>query len=134
MDADLSRVCLVDNSPVSYAINQGELHDLFRSDAHNERRLTFRLVPSPRSSALPCSTSAFLLSRFPTLSANGIPIEGWINDPADECLLDLLPMLDSLRFTSDVRRVLGLRGFRGESLGAGARREKVKMEKEKGAA
>lgn len=43
--------------------------------------------------------------------ANGIPIEGWINDPNDECLLDLLPMLDSLRFTSDVRRVLGLRGF-----------------------
>ena len=36
---------------------------------------------------------------------------GWINDPNDECLLDLLPMLDSLRFTSDVRRVLGLRGF-----------------------
>ncbi|SCZ87285.1 BZ3500_MvSof-1268-A1-R1_Chr2-2g04751 [Microbotryum saponariae] len=65
VDADLSKVCLVDNSPVSYAINQ----------------------------------------------ANGIPIEGWINDPNDECLLDLLPMLDSLRFTNDVRRVLGLRGF-----------------------
>ncbi|KAM0790937.1 hypothetical protein ACM66B_004243 [Microbotryomycetes sp. NB124-2] len=66
VEQDLSRVCLVDNSPVSYAINQ----------------------------------------------ANGIPIEGWINDPNDECLLDLLPMLDSLRFTNDVRRVLGLRGFR----------------------
>lgn len=65
VDADLSRVCLIDNSPASYAINQ----------------------------------------------ANGIPIEGWINDASDECLLDLLPMLDSLRFTSDVRRVLGLRGF-----------------------
>ncbi|GAA5985028.1 hypothetical protein JCM10908_002494 [Rhodotorula pacifica] len=65
VEPDLSRVCLVDNSPASYAINQ----------------------------------------------ANGIPIEGWINDPTDECLLDLLPMLDSLRFTNDVRRVLGLRGF-----------------------
>ncbi|BGP42517.1 Nuclear envelope morphology protein 1 [Rhodotorula kratochvilovae] len=65
VDTDLSRVCLVDNSPASYAVNQ----------------------------------------------ANGIPIEGWINDPHDECLLDLLPMLDSLRFTNDVRRVLGLRGF-----------------------
>ncbi|GAA5878006.1 hypothetical protein JCM3774_005977 [Rhodotorula dairenensis] len=65
VEPDLSRVCLVDNSPASYAINQ----------------------------------------------ANGIPIEGWINDPNDECLLDLLPMLDSLRFTNDVRRVLGLRGF-----------------------
>jgi CTD nuclear envelope phosphatase 1 len=46
---------------------------------------------------------------FPT--ANGIPIEGWINDPHDEALLDLLPVLDSLRFTKDVRRVLGIRGF-----------------------
>ncbi|KAG0660424.1 Nuclear envelope morphology protein 1 [Rhodotorula mucilaginosa] len=55
VEPDLSRVCLVDNSPASYAINQ----------------------------------------------ANGIPIEGWINDPTDECLLDLLPMLDSLRFTND---------------------------------
>ncbi|CAL1701065.1 unnamed protein product [Somion occarium] len=43
--------------------------------------------------------------------ANGIPIEGWTHDPHDEALLDLLPVLDSLRFTSDVRRVLGIRGF-----------------------
>ncbi|GAA5847071.1 hypothetical protein JCM5353_000111 [Sporobolomyces roseus] len=71
VDQDLAKVCLVDNSPVSYAINQ----------------------------------------------ANGIPIEGWINDPNDECLLDLLPMLDSLRFTNDVRRVLGLRGFGKASQG-----------------
>lgn len=63
VDKDLARICLVDNSPISYAINQ----------------------------------------------ANGIPIEGWINDPNDEALLDLLPMLDSLRFTNDVRHILGLR-------------------------
>jgi hypothetical protein len=44
-------------------------------------------------------------------TANGIPIEGWTHDPNDEALLDLLPVLDSLRFTSDVRRVLGIRGF-----------------------
>lgn len=43
--------------------------------------------------------------------ANGIPIEGWTHDPHDEALLDLLPFLDSLRFTKDVRRVLGIRGF-----------------------
>lgn len=42
-------------------------------------------------------------------TANGIPIEGWTHDPSDQALLDLLPILDSLRFTSDVRRVLGLR-------------------------
>ena len=63
VDPDLARVCLVDNSPISYAKDQ----------------------------------------------ANGIPIEGWINDPNDEALLDLLPMLDSLRFTNDVRHILGLR-------------------------
>ncbi|TIA71763.1 hypothetical protein E3P92_02344 [Wallemia ichthyophaga] len=64
-DNDLSRVALVDNSPISYSINP----------------------------------------------ANGIPISGWISDPNDEALLDLLPFLDSLRFTTDVRRVLGVRGF-----------------------
>ncbi|KAJ8508403.1 hypothetical protein ONZ45_g9319 [Pleurotus djamor] len=63
VDEDLSRVCLIDNSPISYRVNE----------------------------------------------ANGIPIEGWTSDPSDEALLDLLPVLDSLRFTSDVRRVLGLR-------------------------
>ena len=43
--------------------------------------------------------------------ANGIPIEGWTHDPNDEALLDLLPVLDSLRFASDVRHILGIRGF-----------------------
>ncbi|KAL7410215.1 NLI interacting factor-like phosphatase-domain-containing protein [Mrakia frigida] len=43
--------------------------------------------------------------------ANGIPIDGWFSDPNDQALLDLLPVLDSLRFTGDVRHVLGLRGF-----------------------
>jgi CTD nuclear envelope phosphatase 1 len=55
----------------------------------------------------------FVVSLFSCLLfgqiANGIPIEGWTHDPSDEALLDLLPVLDSLRFTSDVRRVLGLR-------------------------
>ncbi|KAJ3788457.1 NLI interacting factor-like phosphatase [Lentinula aff. detonsa] len=72
IEADLARVCLIDNSPISYRVNE----------------------------------------------ANGIPIEGWTHDPCDEALLDLLPVLDSLRFTSDVRRVLGLRnatGSRGRS-------------------
>ncbi|KAJ7507747.1 NLI interacting factor-like phosphatase-domain-containing protein [Mycena galericulata] len=69
VDPDLSRVCLIDNSPISYRVNE----------------------------------------------ANGIPIEGWTHDPSDEALLDLLPVLDSLRFTSDVRRVLGLRSAGGMS-------------------
>jgi len=65
VEADLARVCLIDNSPICYNVNE----------------------------------------------ANGIPIEGWTHDPHDEALLDLLPVLDSLRFTKDVRRVLGIRGF-----------------------
>ncbi|KAJ7047421.1 NLI interacting factor-like phosphatase-domain-containing protein [Mycena alexandri] len=69
VDPDLSRVCIIDNSPISYRVNE----------------------------------------------ANGIPIEGWTHDPSDEALLDLLPVLDSLRFTSDVRRVLGLRTAGGKS-------------------
>ncbi|RKO86745.1 NLI interacting factor, partial [Blyttiomyces helicus] len=63
VEPDLSQVCLVDNSPISYAMNQD----------------------------------------------NGIPIEGWVSDPADEALLDLLPFLDALRFTEDVRSLLALR-------------------------
>ncbi|KAI8901777.1 NLI interacting factor-like phosphatase-domain-containing protein [Globomyces pollinis-pini] len=41
---------------------------------------------------------------------NGIPIETWTQDSSDQCLLDLLPLLDALRFTKDVRSVLSLRG------------------------
>ena len=40
-----------------------------------------------------------------------MPIEGWTHDPKDESLLDPLPVLDGLRFASDVRHILGLRGF-----------------------
>ncbi|KAF9432733.1 Nuclear envelope morphology protein 1 [Entomortierella beljakovae] len=63
INQDLSTVCLLDNSPVSYSLNR----------------------------------------------ENGIPISSWIDDPNDEALLDLLPFLDALRFTEDVRSVLSLR-------------------------
>ncbi|KAG0210265.1 Nuclear envelope morphology protein 1 [Mortierella sp. NVP41] len=63
IDPDLSSVCLLDNSPMSYSLNK----------------------------------------------ENGIPIDSWIDDPNDEALLDLLPFLDALRFTEDVRSVLSLR-------------------------
>lgn len=65
VEEDLRRVCLVDNSPISYVLQE----------------------------------------------ANGIPIDGWTQDPNDEALLDLLPVLDGLRYASDVRHILGLRGF-----------------------
>ncbi|KAF9403276.1 Nuclear envelope morphology protein 1, partial [Podila epigama] len=63
IEPDLSSVCLLDNSPISYSLNK----------------------------------------------ENGIPIDSWINDPNDEALLDLLPFLDALRFTEDVRSILSLR-------------------------
>ncbi|XP_076365232.1 CTD nuclear envelope phosphatase 1A-like isoform X2 [Tachypleus tridentatus] len=37
---------------------------------------------------------------------NAIPIRSWFSDPTDIALLNLLPILDALRFTSDVRSVL----------------------------
>lgn len=65
VEKDLSKVCLVDNSPISYVLDE----------------------------------------------ANGVPIKGWTHDPNDDTLLDLLPVLDALRFASDVRHILGMRGF-----------------------
>ncbi|WWC88706.1 uncharacterized protein L201_003619 [Kwoniella dendrophila CBS 6074] len=65
VEKDLSRVCFMDNSPISYNWNK----------------------------------------------ANALPIEGWTSDPNDEALLQSIPVLDSLRFVNDVRRVLGIRGF-----------------------
>lgn len=44
-------------------------------------------------------------------AANALPIEGWTHDPNDEALLHCIPVLDSLRFVNDVRRILGIRGF-----------------------
>lgn len=37
---------------------------------------------------------------------NAIPIKSWFSDPMDTALLSLLPVLDALRFTQDVRSVL----------------------------
>ncbi|KAI9486399.1 MAG: CRE-SCPL-2 protein [Benjaminiella poitrasii] len=62
-ESDLSKVCLVDNSPAAFALYQ----------------------------------------------ENAIPLPTWISNPKDDCLLDLLPLLDALRFTADVRSILSLR-------------------------
>ena len=43
---------------------------------------------------------------------NAIPIEGWINDPTDNDLLHLIPILEALQYVTDVRALLTLR--RGE--------------------
>lgn len=41
---------------------------------------------------------------------NAIPIQGWINDPTDNDLLHLVPLLEGLQYVSDVRALLALRG------------------------
>lgn len=40
---------------------------------------------------------------------NAIPIESWRDDRTDMALLELLPLLDALRFVEDVRSILSLR-------------------------
>ncbi|KAI6172428.1 FCP1-like proteiny domain-containing protein [Aphelenchoides besseyi] len=55
-------------------------------------------------------TSVFILDNSPAayrqFPHNAIPIKSWFCDPSDTCLLNLLPFLDALRFTSDVRSIL----------------------------
>ncbi|KAL9006415.1 MAG: hypothetical protein Q9188_000820 [Gyalolechia gomerana] len=67
VEPDLSKVMIIDNSPLSY---------IFHED-------------------------------------NAIPIEGWINDPTDNDLLHLIPILEALQYAMDVRALLALR--RGEA-------------------
>lgn len=64
VEPDLSKVMILDNSPLSYMFHQD----------------------------------------------NAIPIEGWINDPTDNDLLHLMPLLEGLQYVTDVRALLALRG------------------------
>ncbi|KAH8589444.1 NLI interacting factor-like phosphatase-domain-containing protein [Bisporella sp. PMI_857] len=64
IEPDLSKVMILDNSPLSYMFHQD----------------------------------------------NAIPIEGWINDPTDNDLLHLVPLLEGLQYVTDVRAFLALRG------------------------
>ncbi|KAH7325847.1 NLI interacting factor-like phosphatase-domain-containing protein [Stachybotrys elegans] len=41
---------------------------------------------------------------------NAIPIQGWINDPTDNDLMHLIPLLEGLQYVHDVRALLALRG------------------------
>ncbi|XP_074625563.1 CTD nuclear envelope phosphatase 1A-like [Acropora palmata] len=55
-------------------------------------------------------SSVFILDNSPGAYRynpdNAIPIKSWFADPSDTALLNLLPMLDALRFVSDVRSIL----------------------------
>jgi TFIIF-interacting CTD phosphatase-like protein len=74
---DLSRIVIVDNSPIAYSMQKGK------------------------------SVKETILN-FP--SENAIPISDWFGDNSqDEALLQLLPFLHALQFTTDVRSILSLR-------------------------
>lgn len=47
---------------------------------------------------------------FSRSSDNAIPIQGWINDPTDNDLMHLVPLLEGLQYVHDVRAPLALRG------------------------
>ncbi|KAL5963365.1 CTD nuclear envelope phosphatase 1A [Taenia solium] len=55
-------------------------------------------------------SSIFILDNSPgayrSFPDNAIPIQSWFSDPQDTALLCLLPVLDALRFVSDVRSIL----------------------------
>ncbi|XP_064542855.1 CTD nuclear envelope phosphatase 1 [Drosophila montana] len=64
-------------------------------------------------------TSIFIIDNSPSayrdFPENAIPIKSYIYDPDDEELLNLLPFLDALRFTKDVRSILGRRGIASQN-------------------
>ncbi len=81
VEPDLSKVMILDNSPLSYMFHQG--------------KIPFRDVGANVSD---------------NLIDNAIPIEGWISDPTDNDLLHLIPLLEGLQYVTDVRAFLALRG------------------------
>ncbi|KAB8301156.1 hypothetical protein EYC80_003054 [Monilinia laxa] len=66
------------------------------------------------SSVEPDLSKVMILDNSPTSylfhQDNAIPIEGWINDPTDNDLLQLVPLLEGLQYVTDVRAFLALRG------------------------
>ena len=84
VEPDLSKVMILDNSPLSYMFHQGEFGPTVPG---NQARAHADFGPD-----------------------NAIPIQGWISDPTDSDLLHLVPFLEGLQYVSDVRALLALRG------------------------
>lgn len=83
VEPDLSKVMILDNSPMSYIFHEGE------------------------SGQFPARHHESVSDHHP--SDNAIPIEGWISDPTDNDLLHLVPLLEGLQYVTDVRALLALR-------------------------
>ncbi|EEA27681.1 NIF domain protein [Talaromyces marneffei ATCC 18224] len=71
------------------------------------------------SSVEPDLSKVIILDNSPTSyifhEDNAIPIKGWISDPTDNGLLNLIPMLEALQYVTDVRAFLALRRGEAES-------------------
>lgn len=91
VEPDLSRVMILDNSPLSYMFHQGGFFFILLPPhpPYSNNRLTNPPLPPPD---------------------NAIPIQGWISDPTDSDLMYLIPFLEGLQYVSDVRALLALRG------------------------
>jgi len=85
IESDLSQVMIVDNSPAAYSVVPGMFFFFF----------LYSLFSDPFS--------------FSAATDNAIPVDSWYSDRNDQALLDLLPLLDALRYVDDVRSVLSLR-------------------------
>ena len=86
VEPDLSKVMILDNSPLSYIFHEGKLYT----------RTVFQIYGLRHN------------------ADNAIPIEGWINDPTDNDLLHLIPLLEALQYVTDVRALLALRRGQAE--------------------
>jgi CTD nuclear envelope phosphatase 1 len=96
VEPDLSKVIILDNSPLSYVFHEG------MSQALHEQ------LPSTFSSALSINMQLIRDTDFRTID-NAMPIEGWISDPTDNDLMNLIPLFEGLQYCTDVRAVLSLR-------------------------
>lgn len=90
VEPDLSKVMILDNSPLSYMFHQGQ--------SPTAARVLYRIEKNTPPQMLTSKTD------------NAIPIQGWINDPTDNDLQHLIPLLEGLQYVSDVRALLALRG------------------------
>lgn len=87
VEPDLSKVMILDNSPTSYIFHEG----------------------------MPLFIILYLEVEANSAQDNAIPIKGWISDPTDNGLLNLIPMLEALQYVTDVRAFLALRRGEAES-------------------
>ncbi|KAM3176638.1 CTD nuclear envelope phosphatase 1A [Hymenolepis weldensis] len=94
VSTDLSSIFILDNSPGAYRSFPGELR--FRDMIYimQQHRSQFKQKVVSKATYMARATD------------NAIPIQSWFSDPQDTALLCLLPVLDALRFVSDVRSIL----------------------------